>query len=237
RERLVWIYLALVLLAVELSLGMNGTIYSWLYEWLRPLRGFRAPARFGILAVCALSVLAGFGFQYLSRRLAAPRAVLIAALVAIAVEGGSAPLRLTPVQRSTPDVYTALDKFLDPQRRSAVIELPMASGFNVFYMFWSTRHWRPLVNGYSGYAPRDYEETVRRMCDFPDADSIARLRALDVRHILIHESYYPPKERIALMLAIARNHDLIPVGKYRDWIGMTQVFELRPAAHHAVVGN
>ena len=233
RERLVWIYLSLVLLAVELSLGMNGTIYSWLYEWLRPLRGFRAPARFGILAVCALSVLAGFGFQYLSRRLAAPRAVLIAALVAIAVEGGSAPLRLTPVQRTTPDVYTALDKFLDPQRRSAVIELPMASGFNVFYMFWSTRHWRPLVNGYSGYAPRDFEKTIQRMCTFPDPDSIARLRALNVGHILIHEAYYSERERTALMLATARSPDLIPAGRYRDWIGMTQVFALRPLLHPA----
>jgi hypothetical protein len=33
------------------------------------------------------------------------------------------------------------------------------------------------------------------------------------------------------MLATARAPDLIPVGRYRDWIGMTQVFKLKPSPH------
>ena len=229
RDRTVWIYLALTLLAIDLSLGMNGTTYSWLYRHVGPLSGFRAPARFAILAVCALSVLAGFGFQYLRGRVAAPRALLIAVLVAIGIDSGSAPLRQTEVQRSTPYVYTALDTFLDPQHKSVVIELPMAAGFNAVYMFWSTRHWRSLVNGYSGYAPRDFEETVKCLCTFPDAESIARLQALNVGHVLIHEAYYSERERTALMLATAHSRDLIPVGRYRDWIGMTQVFAVKPS--------
>jgi hypothetical protein len=229
RDRLVWFYLAILVLAIELSLGMNGIVYAWLYSHVSPLRGFRAPARFGILAVCALAVLAGFGFRFLQRRVAAPRALLVAALVAIGVEGGSAPLRLTRVQRSPPDVYTVLDRFLEPERKSAVIELPMASGFNVVYMFWSSRHWRPLVNGYSGYAPRDFEETVKCMDKFPDAASMARLRALNVGYILLHGYYYPERERTALVLAAARSPDLVAVGKYRDWIGITDVFALAPA--------
>src|SRR5262249_18219360 len=44
RLQVVWIYLALVALAVELSFGMNGTLYPWLYAHVGPLRGFRAPA-------------------------------------------------------------------------------------------------------------------------------------------------------------------------------------------------
>jgi hypothetical protein len=229
RERLVWIYLAILALAIELSLGMNGTVYAWLYAHVTPLRGFRAPARFGILAVCALAVLGGFGFRVLRRWIDAPRALLVAALVAIAVECGSAPLHLARVQRSLPDVYTVLERFLTPQRGSAVIELPMASGFNVFYMFWSTRHWRPLVNGYSGYSPRDFEETVKCMDSFPDAASIARLRALNVSHVLLHGYYYPERERTAVVLAAARSPDLVPLGRYRDWIGTTDVFALTPA--------
>lgn len=229
RERIVWIYLVLAVLAIELSLGMNGTIYRWLYAHSSALQGFRAPARFGILVVCGLAVLAGFGFTYLKQRLAASRAVFIAVLAAIGLECGSAPLRLVEVPRATPDVYRILQQAPDPYDRSAVIELPMVSGFNAYYMFWSTRHWRPLVNGYSGYIPRDYDETVKRMETFPDAASIARLRALNVRHILVHETYYAPKERTALMLAMLRTRELIPVGGYRDWAGTTQVFDLRPA--------
>ena len=31
------------------------------------------------------------------------------------------------------------------------------------------------------------------------------------------------------MLATARSRDLVPVGRYRDWIGMTQVFGVKPS--------
>jgi len=108
----------------------------------------------------------------------------------------------------------------------------MASGFNVVYMFWSSRHWRPLVNGYSGYAPPDFQETVKCMDKFPDAASIARLRGLNVGHVLLHGYYYSERERTAVVLAAARSPDLIPVGRYRDWIGITDVFALAPATQH-----
>ena len=67
-SRLVWIYLAIVGLAAELSLGLNGPLYRWLYLHVSPFSGFRAPARFSILACCGLAVLGGFGFQALQRR-------------------------------------------------------------------------------------------------------------------------------------------------------------------------
>ena len=39
-RRLVWIYLAVVLLVVELSFGMNGFIYPWLLRHVPPFTGF-----------------------------------------------------------------------------------------------------------------------------------------------------------------------------------------------------
>ena len=180
----------------------------------RPLQGFRAPARFGILAVCGLSVLAGFGFEYLSRRMAAPRMLFITVLAAIGLESGSAPMRLIEVPRREPDIYTFLKKSPATNTGSVVIEFPLESGFNSLYMFWSTRHWRPLVNGYSGYTPPDYAETMRRLRTFPDKASMARLAELNVRHILVHEAYYSQRERTKILLAIARSPDLIPAGQY-----------------------
>jgi hypothetical protein len=230
RRRFVCIYLAFTVLAIELSLGLNGTVYRWLYAYAWPLQGFRAPARFGILAVCGLAVLAGVGFEYVKRRMAAPRVLLITVLVAIGLESGSAPLRLIEVPRREPDVYTFLKTSPATNTGSVVIEFPIEAGFNPLYMFWSTRHWRPLVNGYSGFTPRDYEETVTRLRTFPDKASIARLAELHVRYILVHEYYYTHSERTALLLAIARSPDLISVGEYRDWIGMTYVFEMKAAA-------
>jgi len=229
RRYIVWVYLALAALAFDLSLGLNGLIYRWLYAYIWIFQGFRAPARFAVLFLCALAILGGFGFAYLKRRLAAPRLALIVVLVALGLESGAAPLRLTQVPRREPDLYTFIKKSSHPTNsRPVIVELPMESGFNSLYMFWSTRHWHSLVNGYSGFIPRDYEETVKIMRTFPDDRSVARLRKYNVQRIVVHDSYYPERERAALMLAIAKRSDLIPAGKYRDWIGMAQIFELKP---------
>lgn len=230
RRHFVWVYLALTILAIDLSLGLNGVVYRWLHQHIWLFQGFRAPARFAILAVCGLAILAGFGYEHVKRYVGKSALPLITVLVAIAVECASVPLRLVEVPRQAPDIYVFLGKSLPTDDRSVTIEFPMESGFSPLYMFWSTRHWHPLVNGYSGFTPPDYEETRTCMRTFPDGRSIARLRQLNVKYILVHQAYYSQKERTALLLAAARSPDLIPAGQYRDWIAMTQVFELRPVA-------
>jgi hypothetical protein len=222
-RRMTWIYLALTALAALLSLGWNEPIYPWLYAHVWVLGGFRAPARFAILVCCGLAVLAGFGFDYL-QQVASPsrlrRAVFVTALVAIGIECGSLPMYLRDVPETVPDVY----KFLKTLDRSVIIELPDSWG--PFYMYWSTTHWHPLVNGFSGFAPADYEETMKLMQTFPDDEAIARLRRLDVRYVLVHESFYPNKKYTELMLEVLRKPELIPHGRYRDWVGWTHLFEL-----------
>jgi hypothetical protein len=93
-------------------------------------------------------------------------------------------------------------------------------------MYWSTFHWHSLVNGYSGYEPPDYEKTTTLMKAFPDDEAIARLRHLDVRYVLVHESFYTGDGATALLVRTVRRPDLIPHGKYKDWQGWTHIFEL-----------
>lgn len=225
-RRMVWIYLTLTLLAVELSLGLNGALYRWLYDHTFAFRGFRAPARFAILACCAMSVLAGFGFQYVQRVLSAQpvRTFLLATvLVAIGLESGSSPLVLVAQSTTVPPIY----RFLQTAERSVIIEFPVRD-YDPTYMFWSTYHWHPLVNGYSGYTSGDFVDTMALMQTFPDDESVARLGKLKVRYVLIHQAFYKPREYAALMGLMARRPELIPSGRYRDWVGGdTQIFELR----------
>ena len=52
---------------------------------------------------------------------------------------------------------------------SALIELPFGEvAFETRYMFYSTTHWRPLVNGYSGGAPDQYGLWAERLKDALD---------------------------------------------------------------------
>ena len=72
-RRLVFIYVAIAALSIELSFGLNGRVYSWLFDHVDALQGFRAPARFAVIACCAIAVLAGFGANVLVRRLVCGR--------------------------------------------------------------------------------------------------------------------------------------------------------------------
>ena len=225
-RRLVWIYAALTLLAVDLSLGLNGALYRWLYDHTFAFRGFRAPARFAILACCAMSVLAGFGYRLLQQLLAATtvrRALLTTVLVAVVMESGSSPLELAAQPTAIPPVY----RFLQTVSPSVILELP-ARDYEPTYMFWSTYHWHWLLNGYSGYTPGDHLDNMTLMETFPDDESVARLQELGARYVLVHQALYQPADFAALMSAIAERSELIPVGRYRDWLaGDTQIIELR----------
>ena len=226
-RRAAGMYLILTGIAAVLSFGTNGPVYRWLYDHIWAFGAFRAPARFAILVYCGLAVLAGLGFAYLQRNVTGARArsaLLVGVLVAIGVEFGSLPMYLREVPATVPDVYKFV-KALDP---AVMIELPEPG--SAWYVYWSTTHWRPLVNGFSGYVPPDYEETFELMRTFPDDEAIARLRQLDVKYILVHEAFYPPKIYTALMLEMLKRPELLSHGRYRDWIGWAYLFELQHKA-------
>jgi hypothetical protein len=226
RRSLTAIYILITALAVELSFGVNTAPYWWLYNHVALFAGFRAPARFGALALCGLAVLAGLGWEAVEVRLRgrARAVVWSAALAVIVVECWSAPMALRTMAPDTPAVY----KFLQTRNRPVIIELPL--DLTPEYMYWSRTHWASLVNGYSGYTPPDYNETVALMDAFPDRASIAHLRKLDVRYILIHEAFYKHSEYVDLVSRLAARPDVAPAGRFRDWDGQTQIFELRNLA-------
>jgi hypothetical protein len=68
--------------------------------------------------------------------------------------------------------------------REPIVQLPLGSPpGDAHAMVLSTRHWRPLVNGYSGFLPAGYY--LRRvLASFPDERSQALLRGLGVRHVV-----------------------------------------------------
>ena len=67
------------------------------------------------------------------------------------------------------------------------------------------------------------------MRTFPDDDAIARLQDLGVRYVLVHQAYYDPDDYADLMEQILHRAELRPIGRYRDWLADTQIFELERA--------
>jgi hypothetical protein len=229
-RRAVWVYAGICALAVELSFGVNGWLYGWLYAHAGTLHGLRAPARFAILVSSALAVMAGFGVAAIDRLRGArgPRISAAAiALVLLMLEYVPSRMFLMELASGPPDVYTVISGM----GAGVVAELPMPvpgrlPGYDAVYVSWSTTHWHPLVNGYSGYYPHSYFDTIQRMQTFPDDPSIDRLKTLGVRYIVVHEAFYEPAEYASLLERMLAQRQLKPTGRYRDPAGQAELFEL-----------
>lgn len=53
------------------------------------------------------------------------------------------------------------------------------------WMFWQQRHWRPMVNGYSGFFPRRFKQLKKIMEDFPSPESLTALREAGVTYCIV----------------------------------------------------
>jgi len=232
-RRLVFVYLLTTMVAVELSFGLHGPGYRWLIEHVSALQGFRALARFGAIAGVSLAMLAAFGAQSLfvfARARGVQRLTVAALAVLMIADYGVRPINVMegdPVE--PPDAY----KLLRRAEPGVVIELPLPQldrlpGNEPMYEAWSLWHWKPLINGYSGYYPHDYIETVVRMQDFPDDKSVAQLRSHHVRYVVVHRALYDPDSYTRLMLSLAVRPELKPWGAYKDPVGTANIFELSP---------
>lgn len=180
--------LALAAAGVVLSLGTRTPIYGWLYAVFPPLHGLRAAARFGNLFLLAVAALAGLGTAALRARYPGSRIAAAAAIVLIAavnVEALRAPIayrRFTGI----PHIYG----LLTAEPHVVLAEVPFyprqAAFENAEYILNSTAHWRPLMNGYSGYTPASYTAYADVFWYFPRDYAIAAMRRAGVTHIMVH---------------------------------------------------
>jgi len=192
RDRRARMCVAVGIAGVALSFGANLPGYSVLYALMPLLHGIRATARFGVLAICAVAALSGFGVVALRRsvptRLWAPMATIL--VLVASFESLAAPLGLTRFE-AVPPIYAGV-----PNSSSTVVaEVPFYNSrnaqFHALYMLYSTSHWQSLINGYSGFQPPSFYENAQALDGFPDERSFARLHALGVTHLFVHSEMFP----------------------------------------------
>jgi hypothetical protein len=198
-----WVLLSVVLTGVVLSFGLTADVFGrefWMpyqafYDWLPGFRAIRVPARFGHLALVGLAGLAGIGLDYTWRRRwvriyptnlrFASAGVLIAGLALIWADTSTTmdlPDAL-PVGNPRPDYEYLHDN------PGTVIELPMGEGpvASAWPNFWSTKHWNPVANGFSGILPPTYDLLRERSREIPDPDAVRLMQGLGIDYIVVHE--------------------------------------------------
>jgi len=182
-----------LLAAGDMALGTNGTIFPAARKHVGALRALRAPARFGILVQLALGVLAAMGLARAAARW--PRVaptLVVASSCLVMVEYANGPLQVQRLPVRPPPVYA----WLATQPKLVTLELPTPPRnalplHDPFYMYASTWHWQPLVNGYSGHYSARYVELTEALPDLPGPKSIAALTSMGVQRILLHEKLFP----------------------------------------------
>lgn len=203
---------AIGVVGIVLSLGTATPVYGWLFHVFPPMQGLRAAARFGNLFLLAIATLAGLGYAAIvpTRH----RWIGVLLIVLVNVESLRAPFTYTRFE-GIPGIYRLLAAEPGPV---VVAEQPFYPRWAIFqnggYVLASTAHWRPLMNGYSGYTPDSYQHYADAFWYFPEDWAIKAMKDAGVTHVVVHLAAFH-KDHQPVLEAIAKRADfeLMAVGR------------------------
>jgi hypothetical protein len=190
RKDTVVLYIAIGLLACWLSFGPEAGLYSVMYRAVPAFSLMRAPARFAIVLVLALSVLAALSVTYFIRLRPYGRRVACGLVLTAAAE-----LTVIPLDWREAEPVAAPYRALAALPVGPVVELPfwyLRPDFprHAYYMLNSTAHWQPLINGYSDFLPSAFRENVLPISTFPSREAFAVLQRHGARYVVFHATFY-----------------------------------------------
>jgi hypothetical protein len=179
--------------------------YAWFFRHVPGFDGLRVPARMGMLVMLCLAMLGGYGARAIERVVRRPGAVLAIIGLLFLVESSAVPIALNgtwsvgdmkppPVPLFTaggpPAIYRDVAALPD---RAVVAEFPFGDEqYDLRYMLYSSAHWRPLINGYSGGFPRSHavnRAALGRVLD--DPGTAWRVLAVSgATHAIVHEDVF-----------------------------------------------
>jgi len=214
-----WTAYAILLAAggFVLSLGPGTTVaghsitlpYRLLYDHVPGWTAARDVARFGMVALLGLQLMAGLGFAWtwfaVRRRLPSPGqtfagagALLLLATLAVVELRSDVGAVTVPRDPATVAVY----HWLGAQPRGAVFELP-ANGLltgsldAIAQVYYSTLDWQPVFAEQTSFLPERYLEFLQAVDDTPshrsevDADNVGLLQDIGVRYVVVHHESAP----------------------------------------------
>ena len=249
-----WLYATVAIAAFLLSLGPVpsvwgrpigiGSPYGALLELVPGFDGFRAPARFALPVLMALSVLAGFALAGLAGASPARRRAVIAAALVVSLWESRRVFPWVEMVPAEDASTTAAYTWLADQPAGPVLKLPITTHFQaqrpdlgasvtLRYQLATLRHRKPLINGSSGFvtpfvtlfqgaaSPLNTLDTVD--------DALAIVRAIGGRYVVVHLHEYrlAARDHLAQVLDHMRA-DTAQVESVRDF-GSTLVLTLTPA--------
>ncbi|HEY7215599.1 MAG TPA: hypothetical protein VIC28_13295, partial [Thermoanaerobaculia bacterium] len=164
-------------------------VYLPLMRIVPGLAGMRVPARFYAFTSLTIVYFAALGVDALLRRVRSPGGrIAVVSVLAIVLAAELAPRALPwerlPREEELPQVYRWLR---DQPDVKALLEIPTSGDSReTDYLYASTVHWKPIVNGYGGYVPVSHQMLIGRIGFLPNPAVFDLLRDWWVTHIVVH---------------------------------------------------
>lgn len=224
-------FLALLSLGVRED-GLGRLLpYRALYELAPGWQGVRTPGRLNTLTSLVFALLAAAGAEALLERVQRklpeyrPRTTALAcggaivALICLEFAGDVLP--------KAPPEPPGARAVAPPQ-----LHLPITIAANRRYVYWSTNGFPEIVNGRGSIDPASFKVLTLEVSGFPDATSVAALRRLGVRSVVMHpyllggtrwqNSVYKPFEQFGISRRVEGDllvYDIPPVAGERRALG------------------
>lgn len=192
-----WTFPLILISAAVLSLGTAP--YQFLYRWIPGFGSLRAIPRIHVMFMVALAILAAQGMTHVLVSVSGTRRRMLAVAlpVLIVLEYIGAPLPVVAAPR--PDEFPAAHRWLAQQDDDLVfMEYPLRISDNILRLYYSTRHWRRMVNGFSGFIPPLYRELASKGRFFPNASAVKDLQDLGVDLLLVDTRRFREQRRLRI---------------------------------------
>lgn len=222
---------------IRLNQNDQGIIgpYMLLYQFIPGFDMLRALGRFWVVVLLSLSVIIGIAvgqyFQRVRKRLITFGITALLLILVIIEYLWIPPFKHLPLQEAKTgnDIPVVYQWLADQKDETVILELPIEAGVNEIakFMYYSTYHWKKLVNGYSGYFPQDYLRLEKELIQKTlPPETIEKLKALGINYLIVHRGLSDEFDQNNPFDYLATLKDLVLV---RDF-GNDLVYELKSEA-------
>lgn len=167
-------------------------VYWFIFTFLPPIRFIRVTGRFATVVFLFVGILSGFGWARILNKLKNKNiAILLTAIVGVFILAEYYPYHNFFKYEDvtvTPAVYSQVKN--DPSVK-AILELPIDVGpfETTKYVYYAGIHFKPIVNGYSGFEPKDYNFN-KHLFEYRINDiGLVKLQEIGVTHIIVNPTY------------------------------------------------
>ncbi len=224
-----------LVLGIVIALGTHSPYYRFLARSFGAVfRAIRVPARGITIFHLGLGVLAAWGLALAMRRFSRTgrMAAAAAAIACIGFEYRASPIEMGDVEARPPVVYRWLSAASFP---GAVVHWPLENDPDIEHTFRSTAHWKPILNGFSGFGPPTYHQLAAILRERPiPSRAWARMEELGGTVLVFHPSEVAKAEDgVAYVRALrdgVREARAVALGSFESGASRDYVFRLAGAA-------